>query len=58
MIAEIQEPKLRAFKAKVKQMTRRNHGKNLEGIIKDLNPVLRGFANYFRITHFCLNNMR
>ncbi|MFT4928620.1 MAG: RNA-directed DNA polymerase [Phenylobacterium sp.] len=47
----IQEEKLRAFKEKVKKMTRRNHGMNLEGIIKELNPVIRGFANYFRIAH-------
>jgi group II intron reverse transcriptase/maturase len=47
----IQEEKLRTFKEKVKKMTRRNHGMNLEGIIKELNPVIRGFANYFRIAH-------
>jgi RNA-directed DNA polymerase len=47
----IQEKKLRAFKAKVKKMTRRNHGSNLEDIIKALNPVIRGFANYFRIAN-------
>lgn len=47
----IQEEKLRKFKAKVKQLTRRNHGSNLEDIIKEINPVIRGFANYFRIAH-------
>lgn len=47
----IQDKKLRAFKAKVKRMTRRNHGKNLKEIIKELNPVIRGFANYFRIAN-------
>ena len=45
----IQEKKLQAFKAKVKHITRRNQGKNLDGVIKELNPVLRGFTNYFRI---------
>lgn len=45
----IQEKKLQAFKAKVKHITRRNHGKSLGEIIKELNSVIRGFANYFRI---------
>ncbi len=30
-------------------MTQRNTPVNLEKVIKDLNPLLRGFANYFRI---------
>lgn len=46
---DIQVRKLKALKTKVKHMTRRNHGGNLIEIIKELNPVLRGFANYFRI---------
>ena len=47
----IQEKKVVAFKQKVKQLTRRNQGKNLAEIIGKLNPVLRGFVNYYRIAH-------
>jgi len=47
----IQEKKLKNFKVKVKQLTRRNGGKNLEQVLKKLNPVLRGFVNYFRIAN-------
>jgi len=47
----IQEKKLKAFKEKVRKCTRRNTPVNLETIIKQLNPILRGFANYFTITN-------
>jgi group II intron reverse transcriptase/maturase len=47
----IQAKKIAAFKAKVKALTRRNSPVNLEQVIQDLNPVLRGFANYFRMAN-------
>jgi len=47
----IQGKKVQALKAKVKYITRRNTGKNLAGVICELNPVLRGFVNYFRIAN-------
>jgi len=47
----IQADKVRKFKDKIKRITRRNSPVNLNQVIKDLNPVLRGFANYFRIAH-------
>jgi len=47
----IQEEKVEAFKAKVKYITRRNAGENLAGVIRELNPVLRGYVNYFRIAN-------
>lgn len=47
----IQQEKIKGFKAKVKAMTRRNSPVNLAKVIHDLNPVLRGFANYFRIAN-------
>ena len=47
----IQDKKVAAFKAKVKAITRRNSPVNLEKVIADLNPVLRGFANYFRMAN-------
>jgi len=47
----IQAKKISAFKAKVKRRTRRNSPVNLEKVIADLNPLLRGFANYFRMAN-------
>lgn len=47
----IQERKIKTFKVKVKSLTKRNQGMNLEMVIRRLNPVLRGFANYFRIAN-------
>lgn len=47
----IQEKKLTAFRQKVKYLTRRNVGANLAGVIGVLNPVLRGFVNYFKIAN-------
>jgi len=47
----IQVKNLKRFKAKVKRITRKSGGKNLEAVIKELNPVLRGFINYFRVAN-------
>jgi group II intron reverse transcriptase/maturase len=47
----IQDKKVAAFKVKVKALTRRNSPVNLAQVIEDLNPVLRGFANYFRMAN-------
>ncbi len=47
----IQSKKVAAFKAKVKAITRRSSPVNLKKVIFDLNPVLRGFANYFRMAN-------
>jgi len=47
----IQDKKVAAFKAQVKRLTRRNSPVNLGQVIADLNPVLRGFANYFRMAN-------
>lgn len=37
------------FKAKLKRITRRNRGISLDQMIQGLNPVLRGWLNYFRL---------
>ncbi|MCP4111153.1 MAG: group II intron reverse transcriptase/maturase [Desulfobacteraceae bacterium] len=50
----IQKKKIKAFKEKVKKLTRRTQGRNLKMILKKLNPILRGFCNYFRIAN-CKN---
>lgn len=47
----IQAKKLTGFKQKLKRMTKRNGGKPLEQVIKELNPLLRGFSQYFRIAN-------
>ena len=44
----IREKKVCGFKDKVRKITRRNSPVNLVKVIKDLNPILRGFANYFK----------
>jgi group II intron reverse transcriptase/maturase len=47
----LQEQKLHDFKLKVRRLTKRNSGLNLMDIIRRLNPLLRGFANYFSIAN-------
>ena len=47
----IQKDKIKRFKDRVRKMTRRNSPVNLEKVIAELNPVSRGFANYFRIAN-------
>lgn len=42
---------LDAFKTKVRAITRRPGSVNLEQFIADLNPVLRGITNYFRLVN-------
>ena len=47
----IQEKKLIKLKEKVKQITRRSSWTNVAGVIRELNPVIRGFATYFKIAN-------
>jgi len=47
----IQPKNVVKFKQRVKVLTKRNSGRPLLDIIRQLNPVLRGFANYFKIAH-------
>ena len=47
----VQAEKLAGFKRKLKQMTKRHGGKPLVQVIKALNPVLRGFSQYFKIAN-------
>lgn len=51
---QIQAKRLQTFKKKVKARTRRNSPVNLKKILDDLNPLLRGFANYFKVAN-CTN---
>ncbi|KXO06852.1 Retron-type RNA-directed DNA polymerase [Marinobacter excellens LAMA 842] len=47
----IQDKKVVTLKQKLKALTRRNRGVGLAAIIRELNPVLRGFVNYFRVAN-------
>ena len=38
-----------ALKDKVRRLTRRQQGRNIDAVIKDLVPVLRGWARYFGV---------
>ncbi|MFA7165484.1 MAG: group II intron maturase-specific domain-containing protein, partial [Desulfoplanes sp.] len=48
---QIQAKRLQTFKKKVKARTHRNSPVNLKKILDDLNPLLRGFANYFKVAN-------
>ncbi len=43
--------RIKRFKDKIRRLTPRNHGMNIEQMVKKLNPVIRGWANYFRIAN-------
>lgn len=47
----IQPKKVQKFKEKLKALTKRNGGKPLCRVIQELNPVVRGFSQYFRIAN-------
>jgi len=47
----IQEKKLKGLQVKVKRLTKRNGGSNLATVLTQLNPLLRGFVNYFKIAN-------
>jgi RNA-directed DNA polymerase len=45
------EKSLRKFKDKVRLLTKRNNGHSMATIIASLNPVVRGFFEYFKHVH-------
>lgn len=47
----IHPKKIKSFKDRIRQLTPRNHGINIKEMVKRLNPVLRGWANYFRVAN-------
>jgi len=42
------EKALKRFKEEIKHRTRRQQPKNLEQVIQSINPVIRGWGNYFK----------
>ena len=40
-----------SIRAKIRELTRYQRTAKLEEIIQDINPVIRGWVNYFRIGH-------
>jgi RNA-directed DNA polymerase len=44
----VQDKRFKRFKEKIRLITRRNAGRSLETVIKELNPVLRGWINYYK----------
>lgn len=48
---QVDPSKVVSFKQQVKRITRRNSPVNLEKVIADLNPILRGWGNYFRMAN-------
>lgn len=47
----VQDTRIKKLKDRIRNITKRNAGKKLEEIIKELNQVLRGWINYFRIAN-------
>ena len=47
----INPKKIKAIKETIKKMTPRNHGMSVKQMILRLNPILRGWANYFRVAN-------
>lgn len=43
--------RVKRLKDKIRKITKRNSGRRLENIIKELNPILRGWINYYRIAN-------
>ncbi len=48
---KIEDKRVKAFKDKIRTLTPRNSGINVETMIKRLNPILRGWSNYFRVAN-------
>ncbi len=44
----VRDKSLKALKAKIRSQTRRTEGKSLKQIVTGLNPMLRGWFNYFK----------
>lgn len=54
----ISDKSVTRLKDKVREITRRNRGVNFAQVIKELNLVIIGWSNYFRLTTKWLSNIR
>ncbi|WP_352420796.1 group II intron maturase-specific domain-containing protein [Proteiniborus sp.] len=48
---KVNPKRIKRFKDKIREKTKRNTGRKIEDIIKELNPLLRGWMNYYRIAN-------
>jgi RNA-directed DNA polymerase len=54
----VADKSMKRLKAKVKETTRRNRGVKFESVIKELNRLIIGWTNYFRLTNTWTQNFR
>ncbi len=54
----ISDTSIKRLKDKVREITRRNRGVKFEQIVKELNTVITGWTNYFRLANRWLSNLR
>ncbi|TDT46035.1 group II intron maturase-specific domain-containing protein [Fonticella tunisiensis] len=47
----IHPKRIKRLKDKIRKLTPRNSGKNVEMMVQEINPILRGWANYFKIAN-------
>ena len=47
----VRDKSLKSFKDKVRAKTKRTRSSSIESIIEELNPMLRGWFNYFKHAH-------
>lgn len=47
----IHPKRIKRLKDNIRNITPRNSGRNVEMMIKELNPILRGWANYFKVAN-------
>jgi len=47
----IHPKRIKKFKDKIRKLTPRNHGKNVEKMVREINLVIRGWSNYFKIAN-------
>ena len=48
----VRDKSLKSFKDKVRVLTKRSRSGSIESIIGELNPMLRGWFNYFKQAHY------
>lgn len=54
----VADKSIERLKSKVKELTKRNRGVKLEQIVKELNAVITGWANYFHLANSWLSDIR